>query len=143
MQFLHYQLYQEAIKGFVYSVKLKLELNILSKLVDLVQDNSTARRMTVDIIDSNAIVGQAQAEVREEMSQPGALNNWYGNDEKSPPDTHEKDFAAGPSDSGSSTQPLKDEDGIARVFSTQSKYSSRTAHREVDNWYAEIMRSSV
>ena len=34
LQFLHFQLYQEAVKAFVYSVKLKLEVNILSKLVN-------------------------------------------------------------------------------------------------------------
>lgn len=66
LQYKHYQLYQESIKGFVYSVKLKLELNILSKLVDLVHGNDTTRSMTLDVIDSNTIPGQAQVDVERE-----------------------------------------------------------------------------
>ncbi|RMZ91952.1 hypothetical protein DV736_g812, partial [Chaetothyriales sp. CBS 134916] len=61
LEFKHLQLYQETIKAVVYSVKLKLELNILSKLVDLVDGGkSTLRSMTLTgTIDSDAILGQA------------------------------------------------------------------------------------
>ncbi|KIW91459.1 uncharacterized protein Z519_08355 [Cladophialophora bantiana CBS 173.52] len=62
-QFKRLQLYQESIKAFVYSVKLKLELNILSKLVDLVQRSSIDRSLTLEFIDANSIVGQTQAAV--------------------------------------------------------------------------------
>jgi hypothetical protein len=70
LQFLHYQLYQESIKAFVYSVKLKLELNILSKLVDLVSGDSTKNRsMTLDLIDQSTIAGQAQEDIRRERER--------------------------------------------------------------------------
>jgi hypothetical protein len=32
-------IYEQTVKGFVYSVKLKLEFSILGKLVDIVQEN--------------------------------------------------------------------------------------------------------
>ena len=51
LQFLHYQLYQETIKLFVYSVKLKLEFNILSKLVDLVNPESNDRETTLEFLE--------------------------------------------------------------------------------------------
>jgi len=68
LQYKHLKLYQEAIKAFVYSVKLKLELNILSKLVDLVNTPSADKSMNLEIIDSNATPGQAHAEIRHELS---------------------------------------------------------------------------
>ncbi|RMZ84140.1 hypothetical protein DV738_g534, partial [Chaetothyriales sp. CBS 135597] len=48
LQYKHLQLYQEIIKAVVYGIKLKLELNILSKLVDLVGGGSNVRTMTGD-----------------------------------------------------------------------------------------------
>ncbi|RMD40235.1 hypothetical protein DV735_g4897, partial [Chaetothyriales sp. CBS 134920] len=59
LQFKHLQLYQEIIKAVVYGVKLKLELNILSKLVDLVGGSgSNVRTMTgEENLDSKDIFG--------------------------------------------------------------------------------------
>lgn len=148
MQFLHYQLYQETIKGFVYSVKLKLELHILSKLVDLVgNDHSSHRAMALSEIDSNAIEGQAQAEIRREMSivdTNSQLNSHgisYGTSD-------EKALATGSDQKGQNTHttisslPNGSEAGdhISRVVSSQSQ-DGRTQGRESDLMYAEMMRS--
>jgi hypothetical protein len=85
LQFLHYQLYQEALKVFFYSVKLKLELNILSKLVDLVHGGNQQRAsMTLDVIDSNTITGQERDLVKAEQTVTSSSNrrfsakSWFG-----------------------------------------------------------------
>lgn len=81
MQFRHMQLYQESFKILFYSIKLKLEMNILSKLVDLVHGSSVKNRsMTLEAIDSNAVQGQAQLDVQREMSGRGSIIKWYGSD---------------------------------------------------------------
>ena len=62
LQFLHYQLYQESLKGFFYSLKLKLELNILSKLVGLVDGNAaTNRSNTLQTIEADTVGGESTA----------------------------------------------------------------------------------
>jgi hypothetical protein len=104
---MHYQLYQESIKVFVYSVKLKLELNILSKLVDLVHGGRTSNRsMTLDVIDDNAIPGQARHDVRREMSfaDPGGLTRWYGSAGDAGDDT--KRSSSGSSSNGATMEKL-------------------------------------
>lgn len=94
LQFKHFQLFQEALKVFFYSVKLKLELNILSKLVDLVHGNSNTRSSrTIDIIDSNTIAGQEREMVKREQQSDASSNHrrfsamtWFGSlhDSKTP-----------------------------------------------------------
>lgn len=152
MQFLHYQLYQETIKGFVYSVKLKLELHILSKLVDLVgNDRSEHRAMELCEIDSNAIEGQAQAEIRHEMSTLDTSSLQMNDRGTSSGIGDEKALATGSVQSGQknrntyttiSSIPNSSEEGdhINRVVSSQSQ-SARTQGRESDLMYAEMMRS--
>ncbi|KAJ9656289.1 hypothetical protein H2198_005064 [Neophaeococcomyces mojaviensis] len=141
LQYLHFQLYQESIKGFVYSVKLKLELNILSKLVDLVDSNAASRSMTLDIIDSNALPGQARADVQREMSESGNFGNSFEHDEKIALRKIDEGLEAGTSRSNSSTQPSDDNNGITRVFSNQSRCTARTSGRESDIMYADVLRS--
>ena len=138
---MHRQLYQESIKAVVYSVKLKLELNILSKLVDLVQGTSTNRSTTLEIIDASAIPGQAQAEVRREMSISGDVGGESVSDDKGGVKHIENGHASMrehiPSVSGSAGEI----DGIARILSHHSSYSARTSGRESDILYADFLRS--
>ena len=154
LEYLHFQLYQEVIKGFVYSVKLKLEIHILSKLVDLVGDNhSTQRCMTLDVIDSNAIEGQAREEVRREMglfNNQNSLGSWYGaGDEKdlAMAETHDKhqlnqDAPARKRRSVSGPRSSSEaDDEISRVVSNQSGSTARIRDRESDLLYADMLRS--
>ncbi|ETN36381.1 uncharacterized protein HMPREF1541_08658 [Cyphellophora europaea CBS 101466] len=163
LQFMHYQLYQESIKVFVYSVKLKLELNILSKLVDLVHGDSSRRAMTLDVIDSNAIQGQARADVHREMNEPeqGRMASWFrgstggGGDGSSPNGNHRDEKHAFSSldhevdvrnaQRLSGVSPTKsiggDTDEISQVMSNQSEMTARTKGRESDLPYADFMRS--
>ena len=137
-QYKHLQLYQESTKAFVYSVKLKLELNILSKLVDLVHDTSTDRSMTLDIIDSNALPGQAQAEVRQELSRPEYVSSWAGANDKVAVEHMENGYAITPRHVSG---PTDANDEITRVLSQQSRYTARSTGRESDILYADFMHS--
>ncbi|ETI23637.1 hypothetical protein G647_05439 [Cladophialophora carrionii CBS 160.54] len=145
LQFLHYQLYQESLKGFFYSVKLKLELNILSKLVDLVNGNATQRSNTLEAIDSDAISGQRGSEVQREISPMKQHTQWDPSSkgvlqhikEENQHHTDHPSLEA----SSSSTKALDEEDGIARLTSQQSSRSTRTRVRESDVWYADVLRS--
>lgn len=155
LQFLHLQLYQEVIKGFVYSVKLKLEIHILSKLVDLVGDNqhSADRRMTLDVIDSNAIEGQAREEVRREMdlfNNQNSLGSWYGTgDEKNMAMTETRDehqlnqnaTARRRRSVSGARQSSEVDDEISQVISNQSESPARIRGRESDLLYADMLRS--
>ncbi|OQV08486.1 hypothetical protein CLAIMM_12750 [Cladophialophora immunda] len=141
LQYKRLQLYQESIKGFVYSVKLKLELNILSKLVDLVQRNSMDRSMTLEIIDASSIAGQTQAAVRRESWIPEQGGAWSSatdkGTEKHIEDVHDKNMT----DTLPQCRLPDDVDGITRVLSQNSRYTARTASRESDILYAEVLRS--
>lgn len=137
LEFKHLQLYQESIKAFVYSVKLKLELNILSKLVDLVEGKSTHRSTTLEVIDSTAIPGQAQAEVRQELSL-GDVGAWPKSDEKGF-SQHTQNAPSNKVEYSSSLSGLPDE--IVPVLSHQSRYTARTLSRESDIEYADFLRS--
>lgn len=145
MQFKHMQLYQESFKILFYSIKLKLEMNILSKLVDLVHGTATQNRaMTLEAIDSNAVQGQAQRDVQRELAGRDSVVNWFGSDSKMgmdhvqnsiPPDSR---F---PSISRSGSSPLDDDTTILRVLSHPSSTNRRTAGREVDTLYADFCRT--
>ncbi|KAK5050752.1 hypothetical protein LTR84_003311 [Exophiala bonariae] len=161
MQFHHMQLYQESFKILFYSIKLKLEMNILSKLVDLVHGSSVKNRsMTLEAIDSNAVQGQAQLDVQRELNGGrGSIIKWYGSDSSNNGAAHvQKDFGNvdprfSPSMSGSSPVDGDDDgdDTIARVLShpndlnnslrhPSSTTNARTSGREVDNLYADFCR---
>ena len=137
MQYLHYQLYQEAIKAFVYSLKLKLELNILSKLVNVVHGNKASRAMTLEYIDSNAIAGQARSEVQREMNEKHFWNKSQGSAAKETVQDREVD----PLDSASSSNRHDDGDEITRVLSQRSTMTARTRGRESDILYADMLKS--
>lgn len=143
LEYLHFQLYQEAIKGFVYSVKLKLEVNILSKLVALVASNKTVRSMTLDIIDSSAIAGQAQKDVQRELNKANPFSDPIERNEKNVSEKQNIEEGIEPKSrsSGSSTQQRDDGDGITRVFSHNSRMTARTVGRETDMMYADFMQS--
>jgi hypothetical protein len=154
LQYLHYQLYQEMFKAFVYSVKLKLEIHILSKLVDLVGSKySTQRSMTLDVIDSNAIEGQAREEVRRELDQANKqhdLGTWYGfsNEKAMATDQVQEQHHlhdSGPARKRSSTSAGRDsletDDEITRIVSNQSTSTARLRGRESDFLYADMLRS--
>ena len=152
LQFLHYQLYQESLKGFFYSVKLKLELNILSKLVDLVDNNArTNRSKTLEAVDSNAIMSpqdEGLNPLQREISPPPMAQlstGWNpGYDSKAilEEEIKEDGRTDQPSASSSSSKPFEDEGEFRRVMSQsqQSTMSSRTKGRESDRWYAEMLR---
>lgn len=142
LQYKHLQLYQESIKGFVYSVKLKLELNILSKLVDLVQQpGSVDRSMNWEIIDVNSIAGQAQAAVRRESLTPEKAGVWPSSGEKGADKSPKDVFATEAAESTSQPASHNDVDSITHVVSQRSRFSARTASRESDILYAEVLRS--
>lgn len=159
MQFRHMQLYQESFKILFYSIKLKLEMNILSKLVDLVHGSSVKNRsMTLEAIDSNAVQGQAQLDVQRELSGGrGSIIKWYGSDSSKTGIPHiQNDFGHAdprfsPSMAGSSPVEGEDDgdDTISRVLSSpnnnthlhpSSANNARTSGREVDNLYADFCR---
>lgn len=141
LQFKHLQLYQESIKVFVYSVKLKLELNILSKLVDLVHGSSSTRSITLDLIDSNAIPGQARAAVKQELSGQSPPDSWFTSDGKVARKHIEDSHPTKPGPSPSVSGPLDDNDRITRMVSQHSVYTSRTRGRDSDIDYANVVRS--
>lgn len=136
LQFLHFQLYQESVKAFVYSVKLKLEIHILSKLVNVVSTNQSSRAMTLEFIDSSAIAGQARAEIRREMREPQ-----YDGENKGSLQKIDEDTEIGPFDSASSSQQTDEKDEITRVMTNTSVRTSRTKGRESDILYADFVRS--
>ena len=168
LQYEHYQLYQESIKAFVYAVKLKLELSILSKLVDLVHGSAQRNRsMTLDEIDATALSGQSQAEVRREMkgsqdfssrsfaSMDKSILQQNGEGNAIKPSLASIDKNISEQNGGTQdTQPrldnaldgrLKDDDDddgyrVAPVLSHQSRYSARTSGRESDMMYADMLR---
>lgn len=158
LQYKHLQLYQESVKAFVYSVKLKLELNVLSKLIDLVHGSSRDRSMTLDMIDSNTINGQTVSDVPRHMSAPGPFDDWLAADVKrseKQQDMGRHDVqpvtassSSGPShsnDKEDDTDDEKDED-IDRIRRTLSQRSpsvafARSSGRESDMMYAEMMHS--
>jgi hypothetical protein len=119
---------------------LKLELNILSKLVNLVHGNATARSMTLEIIDSNAIPGQVQAEVRRELRGPEPLSRTLESNDKGTIQRNEDGRATPPGFGAPLGERLDDNDGMTRAISHQARYRARTGGRESDVLYADILR---
>ncbi|KAJ9650565.1 hypothetical protein H2198_010130 [Neophaeococcomyces mojaviensis] len=140
LQYKHLQLYQESIKGFVYSVKLKLELNILSKLVDLVNGASTNRTMTLEVIDSTAIPGQAQTEVKRELSRQENLGSFFGNDNKGAMKYTEDSLTVKRRRSSAVSRSPDENDGITQIPSQQFR-RRRTSDQESSALYADMVRS--
>lgn len=161
LQYRHLQLYQESIKGFVYSVKLKLELNILSKLVDIVHgDRTSDRSMNLEVIDSNAVQVREREEVRRELAdlqnmQQHGLGQATGIEKAAEVHINEKTGSSSTQRSSASPAPAPpsiaevkeeeeeeehdDEDELDRVITRQS--TARTRGRESDTLYAEMLRS--
>lgn len=112
----------------MYSVKLKLELNILSKLVDLVHMDSSDHAMTVDAISPDNSRGQEQDDLRKEMdiSNAKSLGNISSNDTRSQSDAADHATNA---------------NGINQVATNQSNLTARTTGRESDMMYADMLRS--
>ncbi|KAK5096325.1 hypothetical protein LTS08_007581 [Lithohypha guttulata] len=137
LQFLHFQLYQEAIKVFVYSVKLKLELNILSKLVDLVHGNSAQKSMSIGVIDATSIPGTVQSDVHQEMSQGGVFGSA---DSRMALEKKEEIHRHGSRYSDASAQQISATSNDMYPVLSNSRYSSRTSGRETDIIYADILR---
>lgn len=112
----------------MYSVKLKLELNILSKLVDLVHMDSSDHSMAIDAVTASDSRGQEQDDLRKEMdvSKPRSLDNMSSNDTRSPSDAADH---------------APNADGISQVATRQSNLTARTTGRESDMMYADMLRS--
>lgn len=106
--------------------------------------------MTLDAIDSNALEGKAQAEMRQEQDMQGSTlvqRSWPSN-AKGPSQTTEEEngngfitqpkfesLAAGGPNGNDVTNPA-----LTQVLSHQSRYSARTSGRESDILYADFMR---
>lgn len=138
LEFVHFQLYQEATKAFVYSVKLKLELNILSKLVDLVQGNTVQRSMTLDIIDASSVLGRA--DIQKELASKSPFRKSVADEHRN---TLEKTNTIEHCRQSPSISPSSLEDGtdkINRVASSQSRFGARVSGRDSDIMYADMLR---
>ncbi|KAJ9634425.1 hypothetical protein H2204_006250 [Knufia peltigerae] len=141
LEYKHLQLYQESIKAFVYSVKLKLELNILSKLVDLVNRDSISRSMTLDVINPTTLSGQAQSEIRGEMAELGHFMSSTSTDEKGRP-THRLSSCTNGRDFGDPfTQKPTDGEQITTGSSHDSNSTQPTNRKRSDDLYAEALRT--
>lgn len=127
LQYKHWRIYQQCTKAFIYSVKLKLELNILSKLVDLVQGSQQSVLYTLDEIDSRALPGQAQTDLYRELSVPSlkAVVDHVEDSQVSPPPSNAEEKLAA---SGTLSQ-------------SSTAYSSRTTGRDCDILYADMLKS--
>ena len=130
---------------FVYSVKLKLELSILSKLADLVRGNRAERSGTLNTIEDTTIEGRSASV----MMEPGLgrVNNWYGK--------YGKDTESGAgrtSDErvgrGKALEPVAHDlnqsdtsDDMSHGGLQPMRSSARTSGRESDLMYAEFLAS--
>ena len=123
----------------MYSVKLKLELNILTKLVDLVDGPSADRSMTLDTIAPNTIPGQAQLEIHQELSRPAQVRSRSTTIDKGDTEHIEDNYSKAIC-SASVLQASGEKDEITRVLSNRSRYTARTASRESDILYADFLR---
>ena len=141
LQYKHLQLYQESIKGFVYSVKLKLELNILSKLVALVDGPSADRSTTLEAIDGATVSGRRQTDVRSESSRPDMLSGWATIDEKGPSGKIEEGFTIEPISSSSLSGSPVEKDEISRVVTHPAESMPEKKRRNSDDLYADFLRS--
>jgi hypothetical protein len=120
MQYKHWRIYQTVTKAFIYSVKLKLELNILSKLVDLVRSPNDPTLLNE--IDGTTMPGRAQRALRREISTPSLK----------PACDHVEHGH------GNSSQDALADRSPSQVSNSQS---SRTTGRESDILYADMVRS--
>lgn len=159
LQYKHLQLYQESVKAFVYSVKLKLELNVLSKLIDLVSGGSERNRnrsMTLEMIDSNVLNGQTVSDVPRNMSVAGPFDEWLASDVKrseKQKDHNQIESGVASSSSGPSVSKEKgnetdddEDDDVDKIRRTLSQRSpslamARNSGRETDLMYADILNS--
>ncbi|KAJ9497615.1 hypothetical protein H2202_007039 [Exophiala xenobiotica] len=141
LEYKHLQLYQESIKAFVYSVKLKLELNILSRLVNLVHGDGINRSMTLDMIDPTTLSGHARSEIRAEVVGHERVVASLASDEK----VSGRQLEAGQATSHRYGAPLSipsgDSDQISPVLSRESNWTTRTNRRVSDDLYADALRN--
>ncbi|KAJ9603431.1 hypothetical protein H2200_012209 [Cladophialophora chaetospira] len=149
LEFLHYQLYQEGLKGFFYSVKLKLELNILSKLVDLVGGAGGAQRRTTSlgVIDVDTLPGVTANDLQREVSPMEQPNGWHPSFSKGIMEhiTEDRLDQTKAEESPSNASNARDDSDeisaeIMRMATQQTSHSSRMRGRESDMWYAEMLR---
>ena len=122
----------------MYSVKLKLELNILSKLVDLVHTDSSHRSVALQSTSANDSRGNEQ----DASSNPSSTEKRSSNNDnvgceatdREPSRLH--DTTALPSGVTS-----RDMDQVHLVPTQQSIAAARTQGRDFDLMYAEMLRS--
>lgn len=127
LQYKQWRIYQQSTKAFIYSVKLKLELNILSKLVDLVRGSQQSPLYTLDEIDSRALAGQAQNDLYRELSTPSlkaAVNHVEDSGVSEPASSEENKL-----------------DTVGTLSHNSAAYSSRTTGRDSDILYADMLKS--
>lgn len=136
-------------------MKLKLELNVLSKLVDLVHGNTRNQSMTLNMFeDNNTIQGQPLSDGTRGMSGPGPLDEWLASDNKGSEKQKQNDYVNDSGIASSSSQPSdendKDEakddddddiDKITRTLSEHSRSRIKESGRDSDVLYADFLRS--
>jgi hypothetical protein len=125
----------------IYNFRRLHQSYILSKLVGLVQRSSVDRSKTWEIIDATSIAGQAQAAVRRESWTPENIHDWSSTANQGTEKHIENVHTTRTIDSSPHSGSHDEVDGITRVLSQPSRYTARTASRESDILYAEVLRS--
>jgi hypothetical protein len=127
LQYKHWRIYQQSTKAFIYAVKLKLELNILSKLVDLVSGSGQQQQSRIlDEIDSNAIPTIEREPSRANLQH--AL-------------TADKHGVAQHIENGSPSVGFGSDAIRSQSHTSAGRYSARATGREEDIMYADMLKS--
>lgn len=154
LQYKHWRIYQQATKAFIYAVKLKLELNILSKLVDLVQGSSSAAQRSSRVILDDIDNAAAQPVVPAQISSKHHFHHPFRRHRPSDalPTKRDDDDDDAASGTAGEVQHIEhrpvtvdgDADALLRSPAAALRartYSTRTTGREEDILYADMLRS--
>ena len=156
IQYKNLHIYEQSVKAFVYSVKLKLEFAILGKLVDLVQKSQRTLSNALGTMD-DCVEPTASSPTRERTLSPGSSMPWMRNRDKLPIQhiEHKENGSLGSGDlnggfgnedlnGGFGNNDLKpgQHDSDEKTLSPGSVSSGpRQKGRESDIMYADFMRS--
>ena len=152
IQYNNLHLYEQSIKAFVYSVKLKLEFAILGKLVDLVQ--SGQRRLPDAMGTVEDAIERADTSPTRERNSSFASFPWFQNREKLPiqhiehkevehEETGQKphEHQANGHMSNGSVNPGQHQAGDVSMRINSGSSGRRPTGCESDVMYADIMRA--
>lgn len=125
-------IFEQTVKGFVYSVKLKLEFSILGKLVDIVQENKRTLTIALGDVENCVDQGNPSTPVLQRQGSPSSIPLA----EKVP--LH---YLEHPTDFTTETPNGSISEQTHRNQSITSVQARRRGVRESDIAYAEIVRS--